>query len=585
MDAADKTDLNEEKMENGPMSVTNRALRTFEDQAVIKVCGIGGGGGNAVDRMIHEGLQEAEFITINTDAQALKKSPASVRLQIGADITGGLGSGADPEIGRQSALEDKDRIAEVLKGADMVFLTAGLGGGTGTGAAPIIAELARESGALTVAIVTLPFYFEGPKRKNNAYAGLAALEEHVDTLIVVPNDRVIQFSPEDMSVAEAFRQADEVLHNGVQSITELIRLPGNINADFADVRTIMRARGRALIGIGVAKRDETEASTDGATVDSGQSRGPDRAIVAAKEAIICPLLEQSDITGAMEVLVNIIGGKDMGIHEVDKAVSTVRNAAHPRANVIWGAVVGEEERPELRVTVIAAGFVEPEEVPVQEEDSETAAPPSPAAPEPAPSTEAEKTETPQEPPIPVDDVPDDEEPKQPERAAASAEGDSSSSTQPERVAAHAEAGTSSSTQAEEKEPEVDTSIPAYLRRRQNQAPKEVAVPPSERGRTQEAAEQQRTRERRQEEAAEHSQDRSQQREPKASSPAPPQQQEIVEHPPTRGRGEEPVEHSRTEASNEEAAETAGREPKTGRKPKRKMPGFMANRGKPQQDEA
>lgn len=553
MDAANKTDLNEEKMENGPMSVTNRALRTFEDQAVIKVCGIGGGGGNAVDRMIQEGLQEAEFITINTDAQALKKSPASVRLQIGADITGGLGSGADPEIGRQSALEDKERIAEVLKGADMVFLTAGLGGGTGTGAAPIIAELARESGALTVAIVTLPFYFEGPKRKNNAYAGLAALEEHVDTLIVVPNDRVIQFSPEDMSVAEAFRQADEVLHNGVQSITELIRLPGNINADFADVRTIMRARGRALIGIGVAQRGQTEANDDGAMAESGQGQGPDRAIVAAKKAIICPLLEQSDITGAMEVLVNIIGGKDMGIHEVDKAVSTVRNAAHPEANVIWGAVVGEEERPELRVTVIAAGFVEPEEVPEQEESTETAAPPTPAAPEPVSSTDTENTEAPQEPPFPLDDVPAEEEP-----------------AQPDRVAVNAEAGSSSSSQAEEVEPEVDTSIPAYLRRRQNQAPKEVAVPPSDRGRKQEAAEQ--------------PQDRGQRREPKASSPNPPQQQEMVEHPPPRGQREEAAEHSRNQASNEEAAETRGREPQAGGKTKRKMPGFLANRGKPRQDE-
>lgn len=567
MDAVDKTGTHSEKMENGPMSDTDRDLRTFEDQAVIKVCGIGGGGGNAVDRMIHEGLQEAEFITINTDAQALKKSPASVRLQIGADITGGLGSGADPEIGRQSALEDKERIAEVLKGADMVFLTAGLGGGTGTGAAPVIAELARESGALTVAIVTLPFYFEGPKRKSNAYAGLAALEEHVDTLIVVPNDRVIQFSSEDMTVAEAFRQADEVLHDGVQSITELIQLPGNINADFADVRTIMRARGRALIGIGVANYDETEASDDGHRGQHGRGKGADRAVTAAREAIVCPLLEQSDITGAMEVLVNIIGGRDMKIHEVDKAVSTVRNAAHPEANIIWGAVFGEEEQSELRVTVIAAGFVDPEEVPKQEESSEEAAPPKPAAPEPVSPSEPETQEAPQEPPFVLEDVPADDESKEPERVLAGAEAESSSNTQ-----------------AEEEEPEVDTNIPAYLRRRQNQAHKEVAVPPPDRDRKQDAAERPHTRERRQAEAPEQPQNRARRQEPKTSSQNPPHQQEIVEHPQPRVQREEPADQSRNHASDEGGADTPGREQQAERKTKRKMAGFLANRRKSQQDE-
>ena len=369
-ESVDNANVENEGAKNGVVRADEGGLRSFAEQAVIKVCGIGGGGGNAVDRMIHEGLQDAEFIVINTDAQALKRSPAAIRLQIGAEITGGLGSGADPEIGRQSALEDRERIAEVLEGADMVFLTAGLGGGTGTGAAPIVAEVARESKALTVAIVTLPFDFEGPKRQKNAYAGLAALEEHVDTLIVVPNDRVIEYSPEDMKIADAFRQADEVLHNGVQSITELIQLPGRINADFADVRTVMRARGRALIGIGIGRREEPR---DGDGGQPSQRKGSDRAIVAARAAIDCPLLEQSDITGATEVLVNIIGGQDMGIHEVNKAVSTVRNAAHPEANVIWGAVFDDDEQPELRVTVIAAGFEDIEEPAEPEEASATQA--------------------------------------------------------------------------------------------------------------------------------------------------------------------------------------------------------------------
>ena len=311
--------------------------QTFEDRAVIKVCGIGGGGGNAVGRMIEAGLKDVEFITINTDAQALKSSPAGTRLQIGAGITGGLGSGAIPDVGEKAALEDRERIAGVLRGADMIFLTAGLGGGTGTGASPIIAQAAHETGALTVAIVTLPFSFEGPQRRENALKGLGSLETHVDTLIVVPNDRVASLCQNNISFLNAFRLADEVLHNGVRAISELITVPGLINLDFADVRTIMQARGRALMGIGSAQ-------------------GENRAVRAAEEAIVCPLLEQSNIEGARGVIVNIKGGCDIGMREVQQAVSAVQKAAHPEANIIFGAVVDDEERPELQVTVIAAGF-------------------------------------------------------------------------------------------------------------------------------------------------------------------------------------------------------------------------------------
>jgi cell division protein FtsZ len=312
-------------------------FQSFDQHAVIKVCGIGGAGGNAVGRMIASGLEEVEFITINTDAQALKHSPAGNRVQIGVELTGGLGSGAVPDVGRKAAEEDRERIKDVLRGADMVFLTAGLGGGTGTGASPIVAEEATSSGALTVAIVTLPFSFEGKERMENALRGLAALEKHVDTLIVVPNDRVAELCQNNIALLNAFRQADDVLHNGVRAITELITVPGLINLDFADVRTIMQARGRALMGIGVAE-------------------GEDRAVRAAEEAIVCPLLEQSNINGAMGVIVNIKGGCDIGMREVQQAVTAVKKAAHPDANIIFGAVIDEEERPELQVTVIAAGF-------------------------------------------------------------------------------------------------------------------------------------------------------------------------------------------------------------------------------------
>lgn len=310
---------------------------TFAQRAVIKVVGVGGGGGNAVNRMIAAGLRDVEFIVVNTDAQALQNSPAPRRLQIGTELTHGLGAGAKPEVGRQAALEDRERLTEALRGADMVFLTAGLGGGTGTGAGPVVAEIAATTGALTVAIVTLPFSFEGIERNDNARTGLTELEQQVNSLIVVPNDRVAALGQNKISFLNAFQQADEVLHNGVRAITDLITIHGLINVDFADVRTIMEVGGRALMGIGTAD-------------------GERRAIRAAEEAIVCPLLEQSSIQGATGVIVNVTGGRDIGMREMEEAVSTVRKAAHPRARIIFGAVVDETDRPELQVMVIAAGF-------------------------------------------------------------------------------------------------------------------------------------------------------------------------------------------------------------------------------------
>lgn len=317
------------------MALSNE-LPAFENQAVIKVCGIGGGGGNAVMRMIEAGMTSVDFITINTDAQALRNSPAGTRLQIG---DGGLGAGARPERGEKAAMEDRDRIKEVLEGANMIFLTAGLGGGTGTGAIPVVAEIARETGALTVGIVTLPFKFEGGNRMENALKGMAALEPHVDALIVVPNDRLALLCEDNISFLNAFRLADEVLHNGVRSISELITIPGLINLDFADVRTIMENSGRALMGIGNAK-------------------GENRAVRAAEEATICPLLEHSSVDGALGVVVNVKGGSDITMKEVLDAVTTIQKAADSRANIIFGAVVDDEPREDVQVTVIAAGFKE-----------------------------------------------------------------------------------------------------------------------------------------------------------------------------------------------------------------------------------
>jgi len=310
----------------------------FEQHAVIKVCGIGGGGGNAVSRMIEAGLGGVDFIVINTDAQDLRRSPAGVRLQIGGGVTNGLGAGAKPEVGCQAAEEDRTRIEEVLRGANMVFLTAGLGGGTGTGATPVVAEVANATGALTLGIVTTPFSFEGIERRENAQAGLDALGEHVDALIVVPNDRLAELT-QDLSFLGAFEQADEVLHSGVRAISEIITVPGLVNVDFADVETIMRKGGRSLMGIGNAE-------------------GEDRAKRAAGEAMVCPLLEQSTIEGAMGVIVNIRGGRDIGMREILDAVSTIRETAHRDANIIFGAMVEEEERADLQVTVIASRFPE-----------------------------------------------------------------------------------------------------------------------------------------------------------------------------------------------------------------------------------
>jgi len=304
--------------------------------AVIKVVGIGGGGVNAVNRMIEQGLKGVEFIAINTDAQALLMSDADVKLDVGRDSTRGLGAGADPEVGRKAAEDAKDEIEELLRGADMVFVTAGEGGGTGTGGAPVVATIARKLGALTVGVVTRPFSFEGKRRGNQAESGIAALRESCDTLIVIPNDRLLQMGDAAVSLMDAFRSADEVLLNGVQGITDLITTPGLINVDFADVKGIMSGAGTALMGIGSA-------------------RGDGRALKAAEIAINSPLLEAS-MEGAQGVLMSIAGGSDLGLFEINEAASLVQDAAHQDANIIFGTVIDDSLGDEVRVTVIAAGF-------------------------------------------------------------------------------------------------------------------------------------------------------------------------------------------------------------------------------------
>ncbi|AKN18640.1 cell division protein FtsZ [Mycobacterium haemophilum] len=304
--------------------------------AVIKVVGIGGGGVNAVNRMIEQGLKGVEFIAINTDAQALLMSDADVKLDVGRDSTRGLGAGADPEVGRKAAEDAKDEIEELLRGADMVFVTAGEGGGTGTGGAPVVAAIARKLGALTVGVVTRPFSFEGKRRSNQAENGIAALRESCDTLIVIPNDRLLQMGDAAVSLMDAFRSADEVLLNGVQGITDLITTPGLINVDFADVKGIMSGAGTALMGIGSA-------------------RGDGRSLKAAEIAINSPLLEAS-MEGAQGVLMSIAGGSDLGLFEINEAASLVQDAAHPDANIIFGTVIDDSLGDEVRVTVIAAGF-------------------------------------------------------------------------------------------------------------------------------------------------------------------------------------------------------------------------------------
>jgi len=304
--------------------------------AVIKVVGIGGGGVNAVNRMIEVGLKGVEFIAVNTDAQALLMSDADVKLDVGRELTRGLGAGANPEIGRQAAEDHAEEIEEVLKGADMVFVTAGEGGGTGTGGAPVIARIARSLGALTIGVVTRPFSFEGKRRADQAEAGIAGLRDEVDTLIVIPNDRLLSISDRQVSVLDAFHSADQVLLSGVQGITDLITTPGLINLDFADVKSVMAGAGSALMGIGSA-------------------RGDDRAIAAAEMAISSPLLEAS-IDGAHGVLMNVSGGSDLGLFEINEAAQLVADAAHADANIIFGAVIDDALGDEVRVTVIAAGF-------------------------------------------------------------------------------------------------------------------------------------------------------------------------------------------------------------------------------------
>src|SRR5438477_1344726 len=304
--------------------------------AVIKVVGIGGGGVNAVNRMIEAGLRGVEFIAVNTDAQTVLMSDAEVKLDIGRETTRGLGAGSDPEIGRSAADEHRDEIEEILKGADMVFITAGEGGGTGTGGAPVIADIAREIGALTIGVVTRPFAFEGKRRASQADTGIMELKKAVDTLIVVPNDRLLQVSDPTTPMVDAFRMADQVLFQGVDGITSLITTPGLINLDFADVKAVMSGAGSALMGIGLGS-------------------GEDRAEQAAKAAISSPLLESS-IEGAKGVLLSIAGPTDLTLHEVNKAAEAITRVAHPDANIIFGAVVDDALGDEVRVTVIAAGF-------------------------------------------------------------------------------------------------------------------------------------------------------------------------------------------------------------------------------------
>ncbi|MEH7303391.1 MULTISPECIES: cell division protein FtsZ [Neobacillus] len=308
----------------------------IDQVARIKVIGVGGGGNNAVNRMIEAGIQGVEFIAVNTDAQALNLSKAEIRMQIGATLTRGLGAGANPEVGRKAVEESRSQLQEVLKGADMVFVTAGMGGGTGTGAAPAIAQISRELGALTIGVVTRPFGFEGKKRASNAQSGIDLMRKAVDTLIIIPNDRLLQIVDKKTPMIQAFREADNVLRQGVQGISDLIAVPGLINLDFADVKTIMSNQGTALMGIGVAK-------------------GDGRAVEAAKKAISSPLLETS-INGAQGILMNITGGTDLSLYEVQEAADLVASAADHELNMIFGSIINENFKNEIMITVIATGF-------------------------------------------------------------------------------------------------------------------------------------------------------------------------------------------------------------------------------------
>ncbi len=321
----------------------DRGINIFIDDdppitgARIKVIGIGGGGGNAVNRMIEAGIEGIEFLVANTDLQALKRSKAPIKIQLGSRLTKGLGAGANPNVGREAALEDTDKIIEVLEGADMVFVTTGLGGGTGTGGAPIVASLATELDALTVAVVTKPFHFEGRRRMQQAEQGLRELRECVDTVITIPNERLLHTVEKESSLADSFGVADDVLRQAVQGISDLITVPGLINLDFADVKSIMAGMGMALMG-------------------AGRARGESRAIEATQQAISSPLLEEATIQGAKGVLINITGGPDLTLYEVNVASTIIREAADEDANIIFGAVIDENMRDEMKITVIATGF-------------------------------------------------------------------------------------------------------------------------------------------------------------------------------------------------------------------------------------
>lgn len=320
----------------------------LKNNARMKVIGIGGAGGNAVNRMISVGLSGVEFIAVNTDVQVLERNLAPIKLQIGSGLTKGLGAGANPEVGEKAALESKEHVTDVLKDTDMLFITCGMGGGTGTGAAPVIAEVARELGILTVAVVTKPFKFEGKRRMQVAEEGIKKLKEFVDTLIVIPNQRLLTIIEKNTSILEAFQMADDILRQGVQGISDLINVPGLINLDFADVRTIMAGMGHALMGIGVAS-------------------GEDRAITAAKMAISSPLLEDVTINGAKGVLVNVTGNSDISMHEINDALTIIEEAADDDANIIFGSVIDPTMDKEIKITIIATGFPENAKKALEEE--------------------------------------------------------------------------------------------------------------------------------------------------------------------------------------------------------------------------
>jgi cell division protein FtsZ len=425
--------------------IPDEALRlTIDDEragARIKVVGVGGGGGNAVARMVQAGLAGVEFIVANTDAQALKNSPAPMKIQIGRKLTKGLGAGADPNVGRQAALEDTDNLIQALSGADMVFVTTGLGGGTGTGAAPVIASLATELGALTIAVVTKPFKFEGRKRQKQADAGLEALRECVDTVITIPNERLLAVIDRHTSMLDAFSTADDVLRQAIQGISDLILVPGLINLDFADVKTIMSGMGVAMMGTAMA---------DGAS----------RAIDAAQKAISSPLLEDASVNGARGVIVNVTGGPDMSLMEVNEALTIIQEAAHEDANIIFGAVVDSSLKERVKITVIATGFdqkdrsqataaasTNPTPVDLQSYTSHLAAqrvPAGPPAPDPA-----------MQPRLTITRRPALELPFTPARPAAAAAS---------AVGGAADAPSEASDDSPDFELNLDLDVPAFLRR-------------------------------------------------------------------------------------------------------------------------